>query len=613
MSTADRVGELEKALDQCLAWAGRLQRRIQELESSRTWRAQSAVAEAAGSVDKALALPAKLSRILKGEPGPAEKDPPPLDPPWPDSVPLLSIAALGQAFEIRSTILPDCEIIPGGLEGARGRYCAFATSRTPLSPTWFERAVLALENDLAAAVCYSAELNPNAAPFDRDRLERFNPVPTGAVFRRELWDALGGMRLEHSEPERDFWLRAAQAGYGGRMLGREGPTSPPRFAPSGRFPRGESFSATKPCLLLVLPWLAYGGAEQVALQLLEGLRDTFDFAVAAVEPDEHLRRSAFEALTPWVYCLDELGVRDPGRFLAELAKAHEIRGALISSTGVGYRALSAIDGLWRADIVHNAAPEGHLGASAEADGRLNVHFAVGGLQQRTLCERGVQAEKVVLAPNGVDASLRFSPDRWAGRRGELRAALDFDDDDYVFAYIARLSPEKRPDRFVLTMSMLGRMFPGRSIRGLIAGDGPERLNVERWIRDERLRGDIRTLGFTERIPEALAASDCFVLTSEIEGSPLTLLEAMSMGLPCVSTDVGAVAEVIRHDRNGLLVRGGEAGAIADACARLLAEPELGPRLGAAARELVLAEYDISSTLGTYREAILTGLGPTMDR
>lgn len=609
MNAQDRVEELEKALDQCLAWAARLQQRIRELEGSKTWRAQRAVAEAAGSLSKASKLPAVLSEILKGEAPPAA--PPPLDPPWPDDRPLLSIAALGSGFELRSTMRLDCEALGGGLEEAQGRYCAFVTRRTRPAPSWFERAVLALEADPSAAVCYSAELSPHAAPFELHRLERFNPVPIGAVFRREVWDELGGFQLDHPELERDFWLRAARKGYGGILLGRERTPADPRFRSSGRFLRGEDFSADRPCILLILPWLAYGGAEQVALQLMEGLRDEFSFAVVTVERDAHLRRDAFEALTPWVYCLNELGVSEPCAFLRDFTRAHNIRAALVSSTGVGYQALPALDGLVRADILHNAAPEGHLRASIQHDSDLAMHFAVGGLQRRALESGGVPAEKIILAPNGVDVRGRFDPARWASGRDETRWKLGLPPDAFVFVYVARLSPEKRPDRFVLAMSLLMRMFPERAICGVLAGDGPERLVVEQLIRDEGLRAVVRTLGFTERIPELLAAGDAFVLPSKIEGSPLTLLEAMSMGLPSVAANVGAVAEVVRHNETGLLVEGDEVGPLADACARLLRESELGARLGQAGRDLALREFALDQTLGIYREAFSRTLRPTI--
>lgn|GEM_PF-420749 len=609
MNAQDRVEELEKALDQCLAWAARLQQRIRELEGSKTWRAQRAVAEAVGSLSKASKLPAVLSEILKGEAPPAA--PPPLDPPWPEDQPLLSIAAFGSGFELRSTMRPDCEVLAGGLEEAQGRYCAFVTRRTRLSPSWFERAVLALEADSSSSVCYSAELSPHAAPFELDRLERFNPVPTGAVFRREVWDELGGFQLDHSEPERYFWLRAARAGYTGILLGRERVPGPLRFRSSGRFLRGEDFSAKKPCILLILPWLAYGGAEQVVLQLMEGLRDEFSFAVVAVENDSHLRRDAFEALTPWVYCLNELGVREPCAFLGDFTRAHNIQAALVSSTGVGYQALPVLDGLQRADIVHNAAPEGHLRSSIQYDSDLAMHFAVGGLQRRALESGGVATDKIVLAPNGVDARGRFDPARWAAGRDETRWKLGLPPDAFVFVYVARLSPEKRPDRFVLAMSLLLRMFPERAICGVLAGDGPERLAVEQLIRDEGLREQVRTLGFTERIPEILTAGDAFVLPSKIEGSPLTLLEAMSMGLPAVAANVGAVAEVVRHEQTGLLVEGDDPGPLADACARLLREPELGKRLAAAAREVVERDFDLNQTLSIYREAFSKSVRPTI--
>ena len=610
MRPEERVRELEEALDQCLAWAERLERRIAELEASRTWRLQRAVAEAGGSLRQAVRLPGRLLGILRGDEQPLA--PPPPGSPWPSDRPLLSAsppAAPGEGFS--AWTLADVEILSPApdlnalFQQARGRYLALPSPGGAVSPAWFERAVLALENDASAAVCYEG-----GAPFELERLQRFNPVPPGAVFRKELFDELGGFHLDAADPVHDFWLRTARAGCQGAVLGRPRRPGKPRFRGAGRFPRGLDFSARRPCLMLLLPWLAHGGAEQVALELIARLREEIAFCVVALEPGDHPRRSSFEALTPWVYCLDELGVRDVSGFLAELAAAHRIRGALVSSTGVGYQALPALAGLWRADIVHNTAPEGHLARSIVRRSEIDMHFAVGRLQRDALAAGGVEPARITLAPNGVCAAGRFNPSRWAPRRDALRDELGLEPDDFVLAYIARLSPEKGPERFVVALSMLRRMFPDRNVRALLAGDGPRRLAVGRLLRDEGLRGVVRMLGFTERIPEILAASDAFCLPSSIEGSPLTLLEAMSMGLPAVASDVGAVSELIEDGQTGLLVREPSAGAFADACARLLREPELGPRLGGAARRLVAERYELADAIHPYREAILRGLGPT---
>ncbi|MBI1353540.1 MAG: glycosyltransferase [Acidobacteria bacterium] len=610
MKAEDQVRELEQALDQCLAWAGKLERRIAELELSRTWRLQRAVAEAGGSVREAVGLPGRLLEILRAEQ--AAPPPEPLDPPWPTDKPLLSVLRTGAAeAETAGWTLTDVEILPAAgsvdeaLAEASGRYCALLPE-APVAPSWFERAVLALESSSSAAVCYEG-----GAPFEAERLERFNPVPAGAVFRRELFEELGGLRGDVPDPWGDFWLRTARAGHGGLVLGRESSPGSRTFRSSGRFPRGLDFSADKPCVLVLLPWLAYGGAEQVALDLMDGLRGEFSFAVVALEADGNLRRDAFEALTPWVYCLDELGVRDAPGFLKAFAATHGIRGALVSSTGAGYEALPALGGLWRADIVHNVAPEGHLARSIARRSEIETHFAVGEMQRRALEAGGVDPQRIVLAPNGVDALGRFDPHRWAERRPELRAEFGLEPGDFAFAYIARLSPEKRPARFVLALSLLRRMFPEREIRGLLAGDGSERLEVERLLRDEGLRDSVRTLGFTERIPQILAAADAFCLPSSIEGSPLTLLEAMSMGLPVVASNVGAVAEVVAAGETGLLVDDPGAGALADACARLLRELGLAESLGRAARRRVVESFTWERTIHSYREAFLRGIGPTI--
>ena len=86
---------------------------------------------------------------------------------------------------------------------------------------------------------------------------------------------------------------------------------------------------------------------------------------------------------------------------------------------------------------------------------------------------------------------------------------------------------------------------------------------------------------------------------------------MSMGLPVVAANVGAVAEVLRNEETGLLVDRGEPGPLADACARLLRDAELCKKFGLAARELVLQQFELNQTISIYRKAFSRSLRPTI--
>ena len=97
-------------------------------------------------------------------------------------------------------------------------------------------------------------------------------------------------------------------------------------------------------------------------------------------------------------------------------------------------------------------------------------------------------------------------------------------------------------------------------RLLIVGDGEERTAIESLVSELNLGQQVQLLGTRRDIPQLLAAADIFLLTSVSEGIPLTLIEAMAAGLPCVSTSVGGTAEVVADGKTGFLVRAGDAAA-----------------------------------------------------
>src|SRR4029450_9342494 len=114
----------------------------------------------------------------------------------------------------------------------------------------------------------------------------------------------------------------------------------------------------------------------------------------------------------------------------------------------------------------------------------------------------------------------------------------------------------------------------------VVGDGSERHQAERLSSELGLTSDsVRFLGRRSDIDRLLASADFFGLPSDIEGLPMSILEAMTHALPIVASNVGGVPELIADGRHGLLVPAGDAESLAGAIQRLRDDPALRRLLG----------------------------------
>jgi glycosyltransferase involved in cell wall biosynthesis len=198
---------------------------------------------------------------------------------------------------------------------------------------------------------------------------------------------------------------------------------------------------------------------------------------------------------------------------------------------------------------------------------------------------------IEILPNGVDVR-RFAPVS-AGRRRELRARLDWPENATVFLYTGRFSPEKRLPWFLKRW----RAAAGERALAVLVGDGPELAAVEA----EAAAGRMRVLSAREDLAEIYAAADVFFLPSESEGLSNSLLEAMACGLAPLGSRVGGTAETVDDGRTGLLFDRDDEPALAAAVRRLILEPGLAARLGAAAREDVVSRFSLDRVVARLDE------------
>lgn len=179
--------------------------------------------------------------------------------------------------------------------------------------------------------------------------------------------------------------------------------------------------------------------------------------------------------------------------------------------------------------------------------------------------------------------------------------------------IARFAAPKRPDLLIRAFAELAKPAGG-ALAGcelVIAGDGPQ-LPAMRELAERLAPGRIVFPGNVAAVPALLACAQVFVLASDHEGFPLSILEAMRAGLPVVATDLPGIREQLDDGRCGLLCAPGSVPGLADALARLAGDAPLRMSLGAAARERWALHHGVTAmadaTWSVYREH-LPGAAP----
>ena len=209
-----------------------------------------------------------------------------------------------------------------------------------------------------------------------------------------------------------------------------------------------------------------------------------------------------------------------------------------------------------------------------------------------------RADRYVVVPLGFDLTGLLAIDADARRRA--RAALrseiggasdiDIDIDAHVVTTVGRLTAIKQHRLFLETARRLAGRDPGAVF--LIAGDGELRSDLEDLARQFGIADRVRFLGWRRDLATIYAATDVFLLTSRNEGTPVALIESLAAGVPGVSTDVGGVGDVIDSEAVGLLAPFGDAKALAQHVATLLADPERRRAMGARGRDAVAARYHV---------------------
>lgn len=182
--------------------------------------------------------------------------------------------------------------------------------------------------------------------------------------------------------------------------------------------------------------------------------------------------------------------------------------------------------------------------------------------------------------------------------------------EHTIVAVGRVDENKNHRMLIQAFAKIADAFPDHHL--IIYGEGDKRDALIALTEELKLADRISLPGSISKVADAIERTELFVLSSNTEGMPNTLLEAMLMGLPVISTDCpcGGPKELIRHEKNGLLVPVGDVDTLAKAMKTVLSDEKRAKQLGQAAYK-IRESYDRQTVLNAW-ETYLNGLGLRKD-
>lgn len=520
----------------------------------------------------------------------------------------------------------------------QGKYvCVAATSLDTLPATFFELNALALEmegleatfnsfsSQAEAQEAFAAGFVPGGAaqrPLTVMLCERVGPdlqyqPMLGVVAQRRPFvaarllvhsgvDTPPGLRVWSRRLPTDdactltqspyLLARGSQAGWG---------EASQTIAPADQvFPAPER-PAGRPRMLVVMPFIAVGGAEKITLDVLSSLKQHFEPVVVTIDPLDARTGSMVSEyinLTPYVYTLPDFFPRQLFFSLFCYLIEHYNIETLFVANGAGWIYDAAEHLRLRFPHLHmvNQVYDHKVGWIERYDKSLvrtfDRHIAPNQHIVKAYQAHGVPQQRIDLIYHGVDLAA-FDASSYAEQQiAALKTRFGLPVEQPVVAFYARMHPQKRPFDFIL----LAQRFAADEASFFMVGEGMLQDEVDGFLKNNQL-AHVHRMGFYKPFIDLLAVADVVVIPSEYEGLPLVLLNAQAMGRPVVATDVGAIREVLDLTGGGEVVdKIGDISAMEHAVRKLLTSP---PERRVV-RERLRERFDVSQVAEQYRAALM---------
>lgn len=338
-------------------------------------------------------------------------------------------------------------------------------------------------------------------------------------------------------------------------------------------------------VMIVVPQLYTGGVQKLAVDLASHIKDPrVEVMILSLKPrsGQIFERQADENGIHVTYLNKRSGM--DLRVIPEIQRAiHAYRPDVIHANQrtVTYLFLPMILEKipYRYYAVHNLADKDAKGIDRMVLKIANRFLRLRFIAISDLCRRSVEevyrvkAEDVPCIYNGIDLHTFIRSEAYE----------DLNDNVIVFLSTGSFLPSKNKPLLISAFAKVHEEIPNTKL--VLLGDGELRPRIETMVAEKNLREAVVFRGNVSDVARELSRAHIYVMSSDYEGLPVTILEAMAAGLPIISTKAGGVADVVKNEGNGILTEIGDEDGLAEAMKRLARDRRLRLRLAEHSRNM----------------------------
>jgi len=343
-------------------------------------------------------------------------------------------------------------------------------------------------------------------------------------------------------------------------------------------------------ILHVLSSHIYSGAENVVCQIISMFRSDPDYEMVYCSPDGPIREALEARQVPYVP-IEKVCRREIQRVIAEvspnLVHAHDVRASIVcamAAGGAGENRLPVISHI-------HACFDSMTKISAKSlsyllfSGSFKKIFWVSESSLKHYAFSGMVKGKSQILYNVID------PEKLKQRLEEDTASYGYD-----VVFLGRFTDQKNPKRIVGILECLQKQL---QFQAAMIGDGELYSSIQQMVQEKGLEQVIALPGYQSNPYKALASAKAFLMASRYEGTPMSVLEAMALGVPVVSTATDGIADVVKPGVTGYLEETDEK--LAERLKELLTDPEKQKSMSEASKKWFAQICDLEK----YRQALDT--------